>query len=115
MFVLDVSMNYLLDLDFSKIKTSDDFHDFLKDSFGFPNFYGKNFHALVDCLSSMRYPNDEMSKFALPNQSDTATLQIKHLSKIDKDLLVTFLAAIESANQRERNHGNSTMIFLALS
>jgi hypothetical protein len=108
-------MNYLLDLDFSEIKTADDFHDFLKESFGFPDFYGKNFHALIDCLSSLRCPEDGMSRFLLPNQSDTVTLQIKNLSKISMDLLVTFLAAIESVNRREMGHGHSTMIFLVLS
>ena len=35
---------------------SDMLHDFLKESLGFPDYYGRNFAALADCLAEMGEP-----------------------------------------------------------
>ncbi len=38
-------------LDFSKVSNWDELHDLLKEKFGFPDYYGRNWSALWDCLS----------------------------------------------------------------
>ncbi|EMH4164457.1 barstar family protein [Pluralibacter gergoviae] len=47
----------------SKPEIEDDFHNEMKILFGFHDFYGKNTHALIDCLTSLRYPEDGMVSF----------------------------------------------------
>jgi RNAse (barnase) inhibitor barstar len=42
-------MNMII-LDFSKIKTDDEMHQLLKDTFHFPEFYGRNWDAFWDML-----------------------------------------------------------------
>lgn len=40
-------------IDFSECKTWDELHDLLKEKFGFPEFYGKNWSALWDLLQGL--------------------------------------------------------------
>ena len=40
-------------LDFSKIEHWCEFHQIIKDELDFPNYYGKNWDALWDCLTDM--------------------------------------------------------------
>ena len=42
-------------LDFSGCKYAYDIHEILKEKFGFPNYYGKNWSALRDCLADSMY------------------------------------------------------------
>lgn len=44
------------------IKDWDSFHDEFKDVFGFPDFYGRNMDAWIDCMSSLSDPDDGMTK-----------------------------------------------------
>lgn len=37
-------------LNFSKVRDWDDLHDLLKEKFGLPDYYGRNWSALWDCL-----------------------------------------------------------------
>ncbi|WP_442872765.1 barstar family protein [Chitinophaga sp. 212800010-3] len=38
-----------MELDFSNINELAQMHQLLKEKFGFPDFYGKNVNALIDC------------------------------------------------------------------
>ena len=40
-------------VDFSKIKYYGEIHEILKEAFDFPDYYGKNWSALWDCLTDM--------------------------------------------------------------
>lgn len=55
------------------IKNWDTFHDQCAAAFGFPEFYGRNMNAWIDCLTYVR-DGDGMSAFAL---GPTATLDIE--------------------------------------
>ena len=41
----------IITLDFSKIKTDDEMHQLLKDTFNFPDFYGRNWDAFWDMIN----------------------------------------------------------------
>jgi len=49
-------------LPMAKINSWDDFHEASRKAFGFPEFYGNNNNAWIDCL---RYLDDGMSAFDL--------------------------------------------------
>lgn len=110
---IGIPMNHLLDIDFTGIDSQGRLHDLLKRVFGFPDFYGANFHALVDCWSSMRSPADGMSEFVLPDIADTVTIRARGLTTLDRDSLFVLAGAMEDVNARELRHGHSLMMFLA--
>lgn len=49
-------------LDFALIYDRQSFHRHSKLVFGFPDFYGENMHAWIDCLRSARHPDDRLSR-----------------------------------------------------
>ena len=59
-------------LDTTKIADWASFHQVCKEAFGFPDFYGRNMNAWIDCMSSL--DEEGMTKFLL---SKDEILQIK--------------------------------------
>jgi hypothetical protein len=66
-------------IDTTKITDWNSFHQVFKDALGFPDFYGKNMDASIDCLSSLdediglcdvELLEDEMLHLHITNTSD---------------------------------------------
>ena len=72
----------------------------MKELLGFPDFYGMNWDAMIDCLSYMRQPSAGMSSVAL-NDDEALVIYI-----------AVFIDVIRAVNEREINAGNSAQIFL---
>lgn len=53
-----------VDLQTDRIVDWDSFHSACKDAFGFPEFYGRNLDAWIDCMSYLD-DSDEMTTFHL--------------------------------------------------
>jgi hypothetical protein len=107
-------MKIPLKLDLTETSDLSDMHHRLAKVFGFPEFYGKNYPALVDCLSSLRYPEDGMTSVALASDSEVIELQVRGLASCNKDILSIFLSAIETANDRLIQKALSPAIYLLL-
>lgn len=45
-----------------KIHDWDSFHTVFAETLGFPDFYGRNMNAWIDCMTSIDSPEDAMSK-----------------------------------------------------
>jgi hypothetical protein len=60
-------------LDTSAITGWESFHAVSKETFGFPDFYGRNMDAWHDCLT---YLNDGMSRFNLP-ADEMLTIEVR--------------------------------------
>ena len=52
-------------IDFSDCKYVKDFHEKLKNSFGFPNYYGRNWDALWDCLRDFAISEEHKREIVL--------------------------------------------------
>ncbi len=58
-------------IDGSMIHDYESFHEVFKETFGFPNFYGKNMDAWINCMGDI-HQDTGMSKILLPG--DTALI-----------------------------------------
>lgn len=65
-------------LDCKNIKGWDSFHDEFARVFGFPDFYGKNMDAWIDCLTSLDSPADGMSTVHC-NAGTVLTLELENV------------------------------------
>jgi hypothetical protein len=110
---MGISMNHVIDIDFTGIDTQDRLHARLAAAFGFPDFYGGNFHALVDCWSSLRSPEDGMSQLVLHDPLDTLTIRSRGLTTLDRDSMFVLIGAMQAVNARELKNGYSLMLYLA--
>ncbi|WP_072032321.1 barstar family protein [Erwinia sp. 9145] len=88
-----------LSIDFSTLETIDDFHNKMKESFGFPDFYGKNTHAFIDCLTSLRYPEDGMTSITL-KKDEILLLEVNGLNYKNSEIANTFFSSIQYVNYR---------------
>ncbi|QQO73835.1 barstar family protein [Morganella morganii] len=98
-------------VDFSKIKTLDDFYTELSDIFGFPVFFGRNINALIDCLFSLRYPQDEMTKIHVA-ASEYLLIELCHFSLAIDKIKQTLIVAIENVSLKCKEKGQEPSIVL---
>lgn len=96
------------------MQTLKQLHSVLKEAFGFPDFYGNNFPALVDCWSSLRYPDDGMSTVVLGGTEDQLELRVDGLASCPEEVIRTLISAVEAVNARAELNGLDEVILLAL-
>lgn len=96
------------------MSTTAQLHTALRAAFGFPNFYGGNYPALVDCLSSLRYPDDGMSELVLDSLEDSVELRVSGADSCSEDVLHTLLSAVTAVNHRAKLNGLDDVILLEL-
>ncbi|RJF97846.1 barstar family protein [Noviherbaspirillum saxi] len=91
------------------------FHRTCKAAFGFPEFYGNNMDAWIDCLSGLR-DGDGMSSFVL-HPDELLQIQILHSDVLRRDA-PEILAALEECsaevNQLFAENGEKPAVDLVL-
>ena len=55
----------IVEIDSSQIKDWESFHKVFKETFGFPDFYGENLNAWIDCMADLDDPDSEMTKITV--------------------------------------------------
>ncbi|WP_081311746.1 barstar family protein [Pseudomonas putida] len=101
----------IVELDFSHITSALDFHKAASKVFGFPEFYGNNFHAFVDCLSSLRMPEDELTRLHL-GEAEQLELRLINFNHADEELRHDFVEAIGNVNRRHIKLGEAPALHL---
>ncbi len=67
-------------LDTRRITGWDTFHDLFAEVFGFPNFYGRNMNAWIDCMTNLDDPSAGMSSIhAAPG--GVVVLELEHVNE----------------------------------
>ncbi len=56
----------IVEIPAERIVDRETFHDVFADVLGFPDFYGRNMDAWIDCLESLDEPGDGMTKVHAP-------------------------------------------------
>ena len=50
-----------IQIDGSRIEDWNSFHDYFSKALGFPDFYGRNMNAWIDCMTSLDAPDEGLS------------------------------------------------------
>jgi hypothetical protein len=89
------------------------FHEVCRETFGFPDFYGKNMNAWIDCLTCLD-EGDGMSRFHLA-EGETLNIEMLDTKLFNSRLPEIFDALVEcsaAVNQRYIEVGKSPVLAL---
>jgi RNAse (barnase) inhibitor barstar len=77
-----------------EISDWDSFHDLFSNKFGFPDFYGRNMDAWIDCMESLDSPEDGMTSIHVET-GETLILELENVSSLSKRNKEIYDAIIE--------------------
>jgi hypothetical protein len=100
-------------IDTKAIHDWDTLHAVCKEAFGFPDFYGRNGDAFIDCLSYLD-EGDGMSRFVL-KPGETLTVELPGADEFADRLpeqAAAFLSWIGAVNARYMEDGKPPMLVL---
>lgn len=94
----------------------DSFHDVFQEAFEFPEFYGRNMDAFVDCLTYLDEPETGMTRFIIsPGEVFVLTLQGADDLKVRlPDVYMALVESLDSVNKRRIEVGKPAVISLNL-
>ena len=84
----------VLKVDGKRLCDEESFHDTFSATLGFPNFYGRNMDAWIDCMSSIDDPDDAMTKVHV-EKGGTLSIHIENYEYFKKTAPRTWLDLIE--------------------
>jgi len=102
-------------IDTTKIIGRSTFHEHCRDVFGFPDFYGENMDAWIDCLSYLT-ESDNLSRFIL-QENEQLQIQVSQFESFNQrlpDLASSFLECVASVNMRYIAAGEIPRLVLVL-
>jgi len=89
-------------------------HELLKGTFGFPEFYGMNVHALIDCWSDLKVigaSGETMCDFNLASQ-ETLILACKNLFNCAENIITELTRAVGAVNERHIIAGHKPILLI---
>ena len=93
----------------------DSFHDEFSRVLGFPDFYGRNMNAWIDCMTSLDHPEDEMTKVHC-TKGKVITIELVNVGVFKSKFPEQFNAILESSsfvNYRRNEIGKDSVIALS--
>jgi Barstar (barnase inhibitor) len=100
-------------LETSDIVDWDTFHAASRMAFGFPDWYGRNMNAWIDCLSYLHL-GDGMSRYHLAD-GDVLTIEMRDAEDFATrlpELALALMTATSAVNQRYAEQGKPPMLAL---
>jgi hypothetical protein len=83
-------------IDCAKIRDWDSFHDEFAAVFGFPDFYGRNMNAWIDCMTSLDEPDHGMTRIHAA-KGNVLTMQLENVAPFREQHPDLYAAIIECA------------------
>jgi RNAse (barnase) inhibitor barstar len=114
-FYAQTMMTPNVPLDCNNIKDWDSFHNEFARVFGFPDFYGRNMNAWVDCLTSLDAPEDGMTSVHC-EPSSVMTLELANVKAFANCCPEQYDAVIECSalvNRRRLEMGDPPVLALS--
>lgn len=105
----------LTNIDCSKISDWESFHNEFNRVFGFPDFYGRNMDAWIDCMTSIDEPDDGMTKIHC-KAGRVLTISLENVKELKENHLELYEAIIECAafvNYRRIETGEQPVLALS--
>ncbi len=102
-------------IDGGNISDWESFHNEFSHAFGFPDFYGRNMDARIDCITSIDEPDDGMSKIHCKKGS-FLTIELNNAQELKEKHFEQYEAIIECSafvNWRRIESGESPVIALS--
>lgn len=87
-------MHRSVEIDCSKIRSGDDFHAVFKAAMGFPDFYGNNMNAWVDCMTSV--DSDECMTRVHVEEGTFLVLVLNNINEMIKSCPAVYEALVDS-------------------
>lgn len=100
----------------SQIHDWDTFHKIFQDTFGFPDFYGRNMDAWIDCMTDLDDPSDGMSRVKV-QPGEMVVIQIPDADALKRRCSELYDAILEGAafvNYRRVESGDAPVLSLLL-
>ena len=104
-----------IQIDATRINDWNTFHDLFAETFGFPDFYGRNMNAWIDCMSSLDAPEDGMTSVHC-DKGDFVVLELSNAKDFKKRCPEQYEALIECAafvNYRNLEVGENPLLMLS--
>jgi len=102
-------------VDMDRISDWDSFHQVFKEELGFPDFYGRNMDAWIDCMSSLDYPEHGLSTVHV-GKGEVLTMHLDHAKEFKERCPELFSSLTESAafvNWRRTDKGRPAVLALS--
>jgi Barstar (barnase inhibitor) len=102
-------------LDCDRITDGGSFHTVFAEVFGFPDFYGRNMHAWIDCMGDVDTPETGMTTLTVP-PGRVLTLHLDGVDNFAARCPEQFAALVECAafvNWRRSSQGGSAVLALS--
>lgn len=93
----------------------DSFHDTFKITFGFPDFYGRNMNAWIDCMTYLDDKDSGMTKIWI-DKEDTLVIELINSNELKQrcpDLYSAILECAAFVNFRKIESNEQSMIAIA--
>lgn len=103
-------------LDAGKFLTWNTFHSYFHRKFGFPDFYGRNMNAWIDCISDLDKRENGMVTNISIKKGQCVVFKIMNADALKSQAFEIYLALIESSafiNRRRKDAEELPLIFLS--
>lgn len=102
-------------IDCARIRSESTFHDVFAGGFGFPDFYGRNMDAWIDCMTYLDEPDAGMSKITVP-KGECLTLHLENVADFARrtpQLFNTLTRCVAFVNYRRIENGGRSVLALS--
>ena len=103
-------------IDAKHIVDAQSFHTVFANAFGFPDFYGRNMNAWIDCMTYLDDPDASLSKVRVTN-GDVLSLVIENAAEFKARCPKEFSALLECSafvNWRRIEQGGSPILAVSI-
>jgi RNAse (barnase) inhibitor barstar len=100
----------------AKLSNWNSFHSYFKRTFGFPEFYGNNLNAWIDCMTSLDEPSHGMTTKITLRKGELIIFKLLNVEDSKKSSRDIYDALIESSafvNHRRIQVGDTPLIVLS--